>query len=207
MRLLDFGIAKQLEDLEAPGDSTQTQLRLLTPAYASPEQIRGERIGVFTDVYALGVILYELLAKRLPFDLSIRSPGEAERLILEEEPDSPSAAAPPSAREELRPSAWADLDVLCLTAMHKVPERRYASVDALIRDVDHYLKGKPLEARPDSWGYKTGKFVQRNRRAVAGVSAALLIVVSLAIFFTFRLAQARDAALASAARADEFRSS
>jgi eukaryotic-like serine/threonine-protein kinase len=161
VRLLDFGIAKQ---------QTMTGLRLMTPAYAAPEQIRGDRVGIHTDVYSLGVILYELLTGQLPFDLSNLTPAEAATIIAEHEPAKPSAAVRRDPRDAqiaaLCPTAWADLDVLCLTAMHKDPQRRYRSVEALIRDIDHYLKGEPLEARPDTLGYRMGKFVRRNRRAV-----------------------------------------
>src|SRR5580693_9160525 len=90
--LLDFGIAKQLDDLGQPVDQTRTELRLMTPAYAAPEQLHGERVGVYTDVYALGVILYELLAGFAPFDLSGRTPAEAERIIVEKQPERPSVA-------------------------------------------------------------------------------------------------------------------
>lgn len=200
-RLLDFGIAKQIQDLDAGVDQTRTGARLMTPAYAAPEQIRMEPAGVQTDVYALGVILYELLTGRLPFDLSDRTPGEAETIIAEQQPDKPSVAAKQSGLATRGGSAaWADLDVLCLSAMHKDPERRYRSVEALIRDLDHFLNSEPLEARPDSMSYRAGKFVRRNGRAVAGAGAALLAVVVLVIFFTARLAIARNTALAEAAR-------
>ncbi len=87
VKLLDFGISKQLETLDGPPDLTRTGLRLMTPAYAAPEQIRGERVGIAVDVYSLGVVLYELLAGRLPFDLSNRTPAEAERILIEQESD------------------------------------------------------------------------------------------------------------------------
>ncbi len=192
--LLDFGISKQLDELGQPVDQTRTELRLMTPAYAAPEQLRGERVGVYTDVYALGVILYELLAGCAPFDLSSRTPGEAERLIVEQEPRRPSVPA------NGRGSAWADLDVLCLTAMHKDTERRYRSTEALMRDVDHYLKGEPLEARPDTWRYRVGKFVRRNRRPVVATALAFAAVAALVVFFTVRLATARNTAVAAVAR-------
>ena len=142
VKLLDFGIAKQLEQL-SDADRTQTGLRLMTPAYAAPEQVRGEPVGVYTDVYSLGVVLYELLAGRLPHDLPARTPGAVERAILESEPD-PASAAARTGRGPLVGATRAqrsDLDVLCATAMHREPARRYASVDALIRDVDHFLTG------------------------------------------------------------------
>lgn len=196
-RLLDFGIAKQLESFDTPADQTRTGLRLMTPAYAAPEQIRGERVGVQADVYALGVILYELLAGRLPFDLTNRTPAEAATIITEQEPVKPSAVARQTAqgadsRNSVSRAAWADLDVLCLTAMHKDPRRRYPSVEALTRDIDHYLKGEPLEARPDTLGYRLGKFLVRRRRPVAAAAAAFAVVVGLVIFFTVRLAAERD---------------
>jgi serine/threonine protein kinase/Flp pilus assembly protein TadD len=187
VRLLDFGIAKQLDRFDAPADRTRTGLRLMTPAYAAPEQIRGDPIGIYTDVYSLGVVLYELLARKLPYDLSDRTPGESERLILEQEPEKPSLIA--------------DLNVLCLTAMHKDPERRYSSVEALIRDIDHYLKSEPLEAQRDTLRYRTRKFITRNRRAVAAAAIVLTLVIGMAAFFTVRLAIARNRAVAETARA------
>ncbi len=204
IRLVDFGIAKQIEALDAGADQTRTGLRLMTPAYAAPEQVRGGRVGIHTDVYALGVILYELLAGELPFDLSNRTPGEAELMIVGQEPERPSARAKRQSGEARIPQAsrasWADLDVLCLTAMHKDPQRRYGSVEALIRDIDHYLKGEPLEARPDTLRYRAGKFVRRHRRGVTAAALVSAVVVALVIFFTVRLAIARNTALAEAAR-------
>ena len=203
VKLLDFGIAKQLEDVQSAADPTRTGLQPMTPAYAAPERLRGARIGVFTDVYSLGVVLYELLTGRLPFDLRERSPGEVESIILEQEPERPSvaAAATPLGRSESR-AAWADLDVLCLTAMHKEPQRRYRDVDALLRDVNHYLTGEPLGARPDTMGYRLGKFVRRRWRGVAAVSLLLISAIALVTFYSVRLARARNAALADAARAE-----
>jgi serine/threonine-protein kinase len=200
VRLLDFGIAKQLQDLDAPADQTRTSSRLMTPAYAAPEQIRMEQTGVQTDVYSLGVILYELLAGRLPFDLSNRTPGEAEAIVIAGDPEKPSAVASGAGPCHASSSEWSDLDVLCLSAMHKDPERRYRSVEALIRDIDHFLKSEPLEARPDNLRYKLGKFVRRNRRAVFASALAITAVISLVIFFTARLAIARNVALAEARR-------
>ena len=199
VRLLDFGIAKQLESLDLAIDQTMTGLRLMTPAYAAPEQIRGERVGVSTDVYSLGVILYELLTGELPFDLSNLTPAEAASIIAEHEPGRPSAAIrrathgqTDSSALSLGKTAWADLDVLCLTAMHKDPQRRYRSVEALVRDIDHYLKREPLEARPDTVGYRFRKFATRNQRAMIAVSAVLALIVGLVAFFTVRLARERD---------------
>ena len=210
VRLLDFGIAKQLEDVNVAADATRTNFRFLTPAYASPEQIRGDRVGIQSDVYSLGVILYELLCDQLPFDSSNKTPTEAQAAILETEPVKPSfigqrtasekAASSPGGTGSTTKAAWTDLDVLCLTAMHKDPQRRYRSVEALIRDIDHYLRGEPLEARPDSVLYRMHKFVGRNRRPVAASVLVGALIVGLVIFYTLRLAKARNAALAETAR-------
>jgi serine/threonine protein kinase/tetratricopeptide (TPR) repeat protein len=204
LRLLDFGIAKQLESLDVPVDQTLTGLRLMTPAYAAPEQIRGDRVGIHTDVYSLGVVLFELLTGQLPFDLSNLTPAEAATVITEHDPGKPSTVARMAGfqanRPPLRKAAWADLDVLCLTAMHKDPQRRYRSVEALIRDVDHYLNAEPLEARPDTLSYRTGKFVRRHSRAVTAAALVFVVIVGLVAFFTWRLTKARNAALAEAAK-------
>jgi len=197
IRLLDFGIAKQTEGLQVPKDQTKTEFRLLTPAYAAPEQMRGEPAGVQTDVYSLGVILYELLAGRLPFELSKLTPAQAERVVTEQEPAKPSVVAEKSVgdgakRIAANKSEWADLDVLCLTAVHKDLRQRYPSVEAFVRDIDHFLKGEPLEARPDTLGYRARKFVSRHRRSVAAAAAVFFIIVGLAAFFTVRLKIERD---------------
>jgi eukaryotic-like serine/threonine-protein kinase len=208
IRLLDFGIAKHLENLGELVDQTITGLRMMTPAYAAPEQIRGEQVGIQSDVYSLGVVLYELLAGRLPFDLTKCSPSQAEKVLTEQEAEKPSdvsGKAAASAETNGRGvtasrTAWADLDVLCLTAMHKDPQRRYQSVEALIRDVNHYLDGEPLEARADTWHYTLGKFVRRHWRLVSAAAVVFALLVGLVIFYTVRLTRARNAAVMQAAR-------
>ncbi|MGD2068493.1 MAG: serine/threonine-protein kinase [Gemmatimonadota bacterium] len=196
-KLLDFGIARRLEGVEGVADPTVTGLRLMTPAYAAPERIRGESAGVSVDVYSLGVILYELLTDRLPYDLSSLTPGQVEEVV------TTGAAEPPSATlRGVSRSQAADLDVLVGTAMHPDPERRYPSVEALVRDVDRYLSGRPLEARADSLGYRLTRYARRNRAPLSAVAVVLLLVVALVGFYTARLAAARDVALAEAARSD-----
>ncbi len=204
-KLLDFGIAKKLEEAQFSASHTQTELRF-TREFAAPEQIRGEAAGVYTDVYALGVMLYELLAGKPPFDFEKCTPVEAELLIAgDKEPERPSGLARkfPQKSPDGRPpdkAAWSDLDVLCLKPMRKDISRRYSSVLELIQDIDHYLKGEPLKARPDKLGYRARKFLIRNRRNLAAASLAAVLVVGLFVFFTIRLTRARDAAVAEAAR-------
>lgn len=211
VKLLDFGIAKQLEGLGRSAFQTQHDFRLMTTAYAAPEQLRGDPVGVYTDVYALGVILYELLTLRHPAVSSGVNPAQIEGLILRYEPEKPSSVAQKSAgisKETTHTTspgrqAWADLDVLCLTAMHKDPQRRYATVEALLRDLDHYLKGEPLEARPDSIGYRMGKFLIRNRRSVAALGLGITVVLGLITFYTAQLTQQRNRARAEASKAEQ----
>jgi serine/threonine-protein kinase len=205
VKLVDFGIAKQLTGDEDGANRTVTGLRLLTPAYAAPEQLRGQPIGSHTDVYGLGVQLYELLTGRLPFDTANRTSSEIETLIVEQEPERPSLvarragpAAIPTASASA--AAWADLDVLCASAMHKDPARRYATVDALMRDIDHFTHAQPLDARPESVRYRAGKFIRRHARALTAAAAVVTLIVGLVAFYTVRLATARDAAVTQAAR-------
>src|SRR5262249_30171212 len=155
-------------------------------AYASPEQLRGEATTMQTDVYALGVMLYELAAGRLPFDVSALSAGEAERTLLQGEPMRPSVAArQQQGAATVRPSAaWGDLDIICLNAMDKDIAHRYASVEALIRDIDRYLADEPLEARPDTVGYRARKFLRRNWRLVLATASIFVLTTALVGFYT-----------------------
>ncbi len=203
VRLLDFGIAKHLQEPGAQGEATRTGLRVMTPAYAAPEQMTGERLGVHSDVYSLGVVLYELLTGKLPYDVADRTPTDAATFIRGRAVPRPSAAARQAEfplASQLSRSQWADLDVLCLTAMHADPTRRYHSADELIRDIDHFLAGEPLSARPDTVGYRAAKYVGRHWRGLLLTAAVLSAVVGLSVIYTVRLARARNAALAETAR-------
>jgi serine/threonine-protein kinase len=194
-KLLDFGIARQLQQTDDLEEQTRPGLRFISPDYAAPEWARDGIVGPFTDVYSLGVILYRMLAGILPADRS--NPRRPSTAVNDEEAHrNASAVAKPSRAE------WNDLDTLCLKAIDHNPAHRYQSVEALIRDIDHYLRDEPLEAKPDSWRYRTAKFVSRNRRRVIAASAAFLIVAGQLLFFTVRLARARDAAVAEAARTE-----
>ncbi len=209
VKLLDFGIAKQMDSLETSAEQTRTGHPLMTPAYAAPEQVSGGRIGIRTDVYSLGVTLFELLVGRLPFALADRTPAEAVAILLQDDPEPPSVAARREAARsndssrlltEHRPT-WADLDVLVLTAMHKDPARRYGSVAALIRDVDHFLAGQPLDARRDAFSYRVGKFVRRNRGPVLGATLGLVALVGMTTVYALRITAARNRAVTEAERA------
>ncbi|HEV3409194.1 MAG TPA: serine/threonine-protein kinase, partial [Chthoniobacterales bacterium] len=178
-KLLDFGIAKLLDELaeDAP-ERTLTMQRMLTPEYASPEQIRGERISTASDTYSLGVVLYELLTGSKPYGLTNRRPEEVARAITDQQPTRPSAAVTGNARSAIRNPQLlgGDLDNIVLMALRKEPERRYPSVAAFSDDIRRYLEGLPVHARKDTFAYRACKFVRRNR---AGVAAAALILLSL----------------------------
>jgi serine/threonine-protein kinase len=205
VRLLDFGIAKRLAEFDEPAFQTQTAARCFTPAYAAPEQHRGDAVDVSADVYALGVLLYELLALRHPFELAGCDQLEIARRVCETDPERLSLAARASTAEHvLGPvsrGAWADLNRVTAKAMEKRPEARYRSVEALIRDLDHFHAGRPLEARPDTWAYRTTKFVSRHRRRIALASAVATLLLGLTTVYVVGMAHARDEAAAEAARA------
>ncbi|MEM1055343.1 MAG: protein kinase [Bacteroidota bacterium] len=170
VKLLDFGIAKLLSD-ETDG-LTRTGQSLLTPEYSAPEQVLGEDITVATDVYALGVILYEVLAGERPYDTS-GGLREALRAVCDEEPVRPSArAGDPERARALR----GDLDAIVLRSLAKAPGDRYATVEALAADLRRYRDGLPVRARPPTLGYRASRFVRRHAMgvAVAGLAVALV---------------------------------
>ena len=174
-RLLDFGIAKLLEEGEAL-DTELTHLsgRPLTLAYASPEQIRGEPLGVASDIYSLGVVLYEILTSSRPHGVRNESRRALEDAILYDDPLRPSdVASDPRLSRTMR----GDLDTVVLRALKKTPGERYPTVDAFIDDVERYLEGRPVRARPDSATYRLSKFASRNRLAVATAVALLIAIV------------------------------
>lgn len=206
-RLLDFGIAKQLENPDRPAERSRTGLSFLTPAYAAPEQIRGEPVGTYTDVYSLGVILYEMLTGRLPFDFSAgafakgNKSGEELENLISQAPEKPSMVArrkPGSSR--LSKANWDDLDALCLKAMHRNVQDRYSSVDALIQDVNRFLKGEPLVAGPDTRRYRVDRFLRRNKTAALATCLVLATMAGLVTFYTLRVTKERNRAQAEAAR-------
>ena len=194
VRLLDFGIAKLLDTPDAGPDGTRTDARAFTLHYAAPEQVRGEPVTTMTDVYSLGVVLYEMLAGCKPYRTKRKSDAEWEEAILSADPPRPSLAlqrgAPddvdtgprsPQARRDARRISG-DLDNIVLKALAKAPEQRYASVEALAQDIRRHLDGKPVHARPQGLGYRARKYIRRHRWALATIGAiAAVLVAALAI--------------------------
>jgi serine/threonine protein kinase len=219
-KLLDFGIAKVLTPETAEEIGTATQFGMMTPAYASPEQILGKRIGTTSDVYSLGVILYELLTGQKPYRISSNSQIEIEKAILHGEPARPSLVLMRNAergtrngnpknndsaakrikdesKKENPQSAFrnphllkGDLDNIILKALRKEPLERYASVGQFSEDIRRYLEGLPIIARPHTFSYRATKFIGRNR---IGVAAAVVVFLSLCAGITIAIWQAHRA--------------
>ena len=203
-KLLDFGIAKLLSTGDELFTQTIPALRVMTPEYASPEQVKGEKITTTSDVYSLGGLLYELLTGQRPYRLKTRTPEEIARAITEQEPERPSTAVSPrpdpiSPQSAIRNPKLlrGDLDNIVLMAMRKEPARRYASVGQFSEDIRRHLTGLPVVARKDTVRYRTEKFIRRHK---VGVAAAALIALTLigGLIATFwqarRATQQRDRA-------------
>ncbi len=213
LKLLDFGVAKFLNP-ELMGDNlaqTQTQFRVMTPEYASPEQVRGGHITTATDIYSLGIILYELLTGNRPYKLKDTSPEEMMHLICDSEPTLPSANSkqenPKS--QTPNPKLKGDLDNIILMALRKEPSRRYKSVEAFADDIERYLKGLPVVARPNTFKYRTSKFIKRNKVGVIAASLVLIAVLSglIATVWQARVAaHERDLAQQAQAQAEQLNS-
>jgi non-specific serine/threonine protein kinase/serine/threonine-protein kinase len=218
-KLLDFGIAKLLSpDWSLTGEATLSMQRLMTPAYASPEQLRGLPITTVSDVYSLGVVLYELLSGHHPYHSTSRVPEEMAQVILREEPGKPSTAASRQAakvrhdanenhqkgitdnrlsretnpKSEIRNPKYlrGDLDNIVLKALRKEPERRYTSAQEFSEDIRRHLEGLPVNATPATFSYRAGKFTHRHK---AGVLAAAIVVITLLTATVITAWQARVA--------------
>jgi serine/threonine protein kinase/Tfp pilus assembly protein PilF len=221
VKLLDFGIAKLLEGQGGGGEATALTReggRALTPEYAAPEQVTGGAVTTATDVYALGTLLYMLLAGRHPAERVLKSPADLYKAILEAEPQRLSeavarikgqtaetlesnAALRATTPDGLRRLLKGDLDTIVAKALKKNPEERYASVSALADDLTRYLNDEPISARRDTLAYRTAKFVRRHRRGLAAAAAVVLLLACLVGFYTARLAKERDRARLEAQKA------
>lgn len=193
VKLLDFGIAKLIAETDDE-PLTQTGLRVLTPECAAPEQLRGGTVTTATDVYALGVLLYELTTGRKPYALQGRSAAEIERVVCETEPERPSGTLRFSSEAQstgVQRGLRGDLDQIILKALRKEPDRRYASADALADDIRRHQQGLPVRARPDTLGYRAAKFTRRHRLGV-GMAAVMALLLVAGLFVT--AGQARRAA-------------
>lgn len=223
VKLLDFGIAKALKPddiLRGRMPVTKTGLLPLTPAYASPEQIRGESITTASDIYQLGILLYELLTGSTPYNVSGRSPSEIEHIICETTPGRPSAAVTknPDGHSAMTPQKISavrktdpaklqrllkdELDIIVLKAMHKDPGRRYESAGHFASDIDNFLQGKPVFAHPDSMLYRGQKFIQRHKTSFFSSAAIILLLIGYTVTITYH-SQRTESALEQAQQESE----
>lgn len=223
VRLLDFGIAKLLDESTDP-ELTAAGGALLTPAYAAPEQLLSDSVTTMTDVYSLGVVLYELLVGRRPFEPR-KTAAEYREEVLSGELERPStavtqllAADDGQASDEtaqtiagfrgvpitrLQALLKGDLDTICLMALQREPDRRYASAEQFGADLQRFMEGRPVLARVDSLSYRLSKYLRRHRAGVIGTAAAVLLLVSLSAYYTVQLARERDLALDEQRKASE----
>lgn len=202
-KLLDFGIAKLIEGNDALTQTQTLMTGVMTPDYASPEQVRGEAMTTSTDVYSLGVLLYEILTGQRPYRLKSRSADEIARAITDQEPERPSTAIgrAENSKFEIRDSRFpkGDIDNIVLMALRKEPSRRYASVGQFSEDIRRYLEGLTVSAHRDTVAYRAAKFVRRHK---IGVAAAVLVLLTLLGGIVATTRQARRAE-ANQARAEK----
>lgn len=224
IKLLDFGISKVLS---AEGEAkdlptiTQAEINLLTPEYSSPEQIKNSKISVSTDVYSLGSILYKLLCGRQAHEFQSRSFSEFERVVCEQNIPRPSTVIIKQNENEeelsiseicenrktqikkLKKLLNGDLDNICMMALRKEPERRYASAEMLAYDIERHLHSQPILARKESFAYTTQKFIARHKTAVITAAVLFFIVNGLILFYTIQLRNERDRATKEAKKSEQ----
>ncbi len=192
-KVLDFGIAKLLNPDFLPTPLvTRTEWRPMTLEYASPEQVRGAPVTEASDIYSLGVLLYELLAGRRPYDTAGRSRPEIERMICEQEPERPSAVRTGTAS---RRALDGDLDTIIMKALRKEPQQRYASVADFSEDIQNHLSGLPVRARNPTLSYRTGTFVRRHKESFATALVAFVLVATIGAWLWIK--ESRPAAAAA----------
>lgn len=200
-KLLDFGLAKlQAENVDAK--QTQTGFRLLTPAYASPEHLKGRTITTTSDIYSLGVVLYEILTGTRPFQTEGKSMEEIIQTVSESEPNAPSQV---QSEISVTQKIDRDLDNIILMALRKEPERRYASAEQFAQDIKNYLEGNPVIARPNTFAYRAEKFFKRNKLSVSVAGLALLAIIGglIAVIWQAEVARRqRDVAQAERDKAE-----
>jgi serine/threonine protein kinase/tetratricopeptide (TPR) repeat protein len=225
LKLLDFGISKVLTSADDAAEATRLTrmgMKIMTPEYASPEQVRGEPVTTTSDVYSLGIILYELLTGHRPYKFPTRSPIEIENVIRTTEPRKPSTIVQQTETDEqgtttstpelisrtrrtlpdkLRKRLAGDLDNICMKALRKEPEQRYTSADQLLQDITAHLNGQPVSARPATVGYRLQKFVRRHKAGVLTAATVFVVVAGLVAFYTTRLTEERDLAQLEARKA------
>ncbi len=216
VKLLDFGIAKVFEEDDDKKFLTRTGMRVMTPEYASPEQVKGDPVSTATDIYSLGLILYQLLTGCPPYEVTSTSALEIERIICLTEPQKPSTmitkislSGKESSKKtnpkyilekrrttvsKLKKRIAGDLDNICLMAIRKEPDRRYSSIAQLITDIDNHLNELPVIARKSTAGYRTKKFIQRHKVGVIVASIAVTLIALVTAFYTIQLAEERDRA-------------
>ena len=218
VKLLDFGIAKLLDPTPQPhvAPATRTFVRLMTPEYASPEQIRGEPVTTATDVYQLGLLLHELLTGHNPQRIAARSAAELERTVCDTEPPRASGAELTSADAETRRTTLSglrkllrgDLDNIIAKALQRTTGRRYSSTDQLLDDLERHLDGRPVSARPDTLGYRATSFARRHRVGVSVAVGLVVVLIAYGVTLTVqagRIARERDRARLEATKAAEIR--
>ena len=202
-KLLDFGIAKIVDPWSAADrEATRSLMNPMTPNYASPEQVRGETVTTATDIYSLGIVLYELLTGQPPYQVTGRPLDEVIRVICGTEPERPSTLTRRFSREKaqrLHPARElsSDIDAIVAKAMRKEPQQRYASAEELSSDIERSLEGLPVSAHRGTFRYRTGKFMRRHRFGVAAALAVLALLLTFAITMavqTRRIATERDRA-------------